>query len=204
MAKTTSCARSRACSLTIARLTWVRTVSGLTTSASAISPFDIPVATQPRISRSRSVRSPIRGCGLSARLAPKWSITVRVTDAADPTQTATKQLSITVDRGVTNLAVDPILLDVRSGLLGTKITVGVVHATLTGGNPGVPIAGQTIIFTVNGTPVCSGTTDAQGEVLCTMSVTNTLIATLAGKVSAAYAGNARWLPSSGSNGLIAT
>ena len=55
MAKTTSCARSRACSLTIARLTWVRTVSGLTTRAAAISSLDRPVATQPRISRSRSV-----------------------------------------------------------------------------------------------------------------------------------------------------
>ncbi len=33
-ANTTSCARSRACSLTIARLTWVRAVAGLTTSSS--------------------------------------------------------------------------------------------------------------------------------------------------------------------------
>ena len=46
IAKTTSWARSRACSFTIARETWVRTVSGLTTSASAISWLDRPVATQ--------------------------------------------------------------------------------------------------------------------------------------------------------------
>jgi hypothetical protein len=50
IANTTSCARSRAWSLTIARETCVRTVSGLTTSLSAISWLDIPVATQATIS----------------------------------------------------------------------------------------------------------------------------------------------------------
>src|SRR5262245_19744456 len=71
IAKTTSCAGSRAPSLTIARLTWVRTVSGLTTSSPAISAFDIPVATHDTISRSRSVRSASRGCGsVAGALAP--------------------------------------------------------------------------------------------------------------------------------------
>ena len=41
--------------LSIARLTWVRTVAGLTTSSSAISSLDRPVATHATISRSRSV-----------------------------------------------------------------------------------------------------------------------------------------------------
>src|SRR5258706_6574754 len=54
-AKTTSWARSRALSLTIARLTWVRTVAGLSTSSAAISSLERPVATQATISRSRSV-----------------------------------------------------------------------------------------------------------------------------------------------------
>ena len=40
IANTTSWARSRACSFTMARDTWVRTVSGLTTSTSAISWLD--------------------------------------------------------------------------------------------------------------------------------------------------------------------
>ena len=55
IAKTTSWARSRACSFTMARETWVRTVSGLTTSTSAISWLDRPVATHATTSRSRSV-----------------------------------------------------------------------------------------------------------------------------------------------------
>ena len=63
IANTTSWARSRAPSLTIARLTWVRTVAGLTTSAAAISSLDSPVPTQATISRSRSVSSASRGCG---------------------------------------------------------------------------------------------------------------------------------------------
>ena len=55
IANTTSWARSRACSFTMARETWVRTVSGLTTRTSAISWLDRPVATQATTSRSRSV-----------------------------------------------------------------------------------------------------------------------------------------------------
>ena len=55
IAKTTSWARSRACSFTMARDTWVRTVSGLTTRTSAISWLDRPLATQATTSRSRSV-----------------------------------------------------------------------------------------------------------------------------------------------------
>jgi hypothetical protein len=129
------------------------------------------------------------------------SFVVRATDSADPAATVTKPLSITVDKGATTLAVDPILLDTHSGVLGT-ITVGVVRATLTGGNPAIPIAGQTIVWTVNGTPVCSGTTDANGRATCTMSLVNTTIAILSGKVTGTYAGNALWLGSSGSSGLV--
>jgi hypothetical protein len=133
------------------------------------------------------------------------TFTVKVTDAADPAQSATKQLTITVDKGATQLAVSPILLKTQStGLLGLQITLGVVQARLTGGSPAVPIPGQAIIFTVNGTPVCTGTTGPTGDVICTMSLANTLIATLSGTITASYAGNATWLGSSGSNGLIST
>jgi hypothetical protein len=131
------------------------------------------------------------------------SFVVRVTDSADPAQTTTKALSITVGKGATSLSVDPILLDTRSGVLGT-ITVGVVRATLTGGNPAKPIAGQTIVWTVNGTPVCSATTDANGRAICTMSLVNTTIAILSGKVTGTYTGSTLWLGSTGSNGLVGT
>src|SRR5690606_25499119 len=66
-ANTTSCARSRAPSLIIARLTWVRAVAGLSTSSEAISSLDRPRPTSATTSRSRAVRSPILGCGVSTR-----------------------------------------------------------------------------------------------------------------------------------------
>src|SRR5574341_1691905 len=54
---TTSCARSRAPSFTIARLTWVLAVAALTTSVWAISWLLSPPATSAITSRSRSVSS---------------------------------------------------------------------------------------------------------------------------------------------------
>ena len=54
-ATTTACARSRSPSFRRTWLTWVLTVSSLSTSRSAISRFERPSATRPRISVSRGV-----------------------------------------------------------------------------------------------------------------------------------------------------
>src|SRR6266542_599432 len=54
-ASATSCARSRAPSLVIARLMWVLAVAGLITRCSAISSLLMPYAASPATSRSRSV-----------------------------------------------------------------------------------------------------------------------------------------------------
>ena len=62
---TTSWARSRARSLIIARLTWVRAVAGLTTSRSAISSLLRPSPISASTSRSRSVSSESCGCVLA-------------------------------------------------------------------------------------------------------------------------------------------
>ena len=92
-AKTTSWARSRAWSLTIARLTWVRAVAGLRTSSPAISSLVRPCATRATTSRSRSVSTSIVGGASSGRTgrAANSSISRRVTlgdSSASPAATS--------------------------------------------------------------------------------------------------------------------
>src|SRR6266536_219529 len=90
---TTSCARSRAPSLVMARLMCVLAVSGLTTSLSAISSLDSPAATSETTSRSRSVRAVKEGwavrrgeaapcCGMPESTAPAVSRGCREVNAA--------------------------------------------------------------------------------------------------------------------------
>jgi hypothetical protein len=129
------------------------------------------------------------------------SFVVRVTDSADPAQTFTKPLSITVVKGNTTLSVEPVLLNLSTGPLGLQVYLGLVKAKLTGGSPAQPIAGQTIVWTVNGAPVCSAVTDATGTASCLMNLGNTLLAVLSGNITGTYAGNALWNGSTGSNGL---
>jgi putative Ig domain-containing protein len=127
------------------------------------------------------------------------TFTVKVTDSLVPPGTATKVLSITIDRGPTMLFVNPVLLQVSGPL---RLTVGIVSARLVGGVPGVGLGGQTVVFKAGGTTVCTGVTAADGNVRCTMTIFNTLLTILNLGVSASYGGSATWLPSSGSAGLI--
>lgn len=131
-----------------------------------------------------------------------YSFTVQVTDSSDPQQTDTQALSITIGKGNSTLTVHPLLIEVHTGIAGTKIYVGRASATLTRAASGLPISGQTIDFKVGTTTVCTGVTDGTGFAICDLSVTNTLLAILATQINASYAGNALWNPSSGSAGLI--
>lgn len=127
------------------------------------------------------------------------TFTVRVTDSANPQETVTKQISLTVDKGNTTLDVDPVLIQL-SKPLGIEIKLGTVSATLTGGSPAQPIAGQTIVFKAGpnaSVTVCTGVTDASGRATCKMNAANTLIVILSLQVRATYAGNASWNPSNG-------
>ena len=128
-----------------------------------------------------------------------YGFTVKVTDSAQPTGSSTKQLSITVVKGATTLVVDPVLIQKK----GLNITIGSVSATLTGGFPSLGVAGQTINFYAGTTKVCTGVTDVNGRVAnCGMTLLNTLKVFNNKGVSATYAGNATWNPSSGSAGLV--
>lgn len=127
------------------------------------------------------------------------TFTVRVTDSANPQQSVTKQVKLTVDKGATTLDVDPVLIQL-SKPLGIEVKLGTVSATLTGGSPAQPIAGQTVTFKAGmggAVTVCSGVTDANGKVSCKMNAANTLIVILSLQVRAHFAGNASWKPSDG-------
>jgi hypothetical protein len=132
------------------------------------------------------------------------TFTVQVTDGDHPAETATKTLTLTVGKGQTTLDVDPVLLKASAGggLLSVQLTVGTVHATLTGGFPTQPIAGQPLVFKAGTATVCTGTTTASGEVTCPLSLLGILAVTLNLKVTATYAGNSTWAPSSGTGNLI--
>ncbi|MCW2800829.1 MAG: hypothetical protein JWQ70_2301 [Aeromicrobium sp.] len=132
---------------------------------------------------------------------------VKVTDGESPAVSDTKQLTIKVVKGATAITVSPVVLNGTSwpGQLGIHVTVGVVTAKLTGGVPALPLAGQTVVFkTRKGVPasVCTAQTDATGTATCKLTLFGNLLVTVANGVEADYAGNAVWLPSTGSNLLI--
>jgi hypothetical protein len=126
------------------------------------------------------------------------TFTVQASDSLNPADTATQQLAITINRGPTTLSVSPVIL--QTSLL--RVTFGIVEAKLTGGDPAVPLSGQTIVFTAGTTVVCTATTNADGVARCTMTVLNTVTVIAHGGVTANYAGSALWLPSSGQAGLL--
>jgi hypothetical protein len=109
-----------------------------------------------------------------------------------------------VAKGQTFLDTDPVLLNLSAanGTLDVNLTVGTVRATLTGGAPAQPIAGQPLVFKAGTATVCAGTTDAAGVVKCQLSLFGILAVTLSGGVSASYAGNPTWLPTTDSAPLI--
>ena len=130
-----------------------------------------------------------------------YSFTVQATDSSAETQTDTQALTLTIGKGVTTLTAGPVII--QQGPLG--VNIGSVNATLRGGSgPVEPIPGQTIVYKAGATNtvVCTGVTDANGFNSCSMTVGNTLLVILNGGVTATYAGNTVWLPSSGSAGLL--
>ncbi|QSR25875.1 hypothetical protein CFH99_09590 [Nocardioides aromaticivorans] len=123
------------------------------------------------------------------------TFTVRVTDGGTPAASATRQLSITVGKGATSLVGGPVVI------LGNVLLGGELTAVLTGGTA-TPIAGATVTFrgtnAMLGDPLlCTAITDANGVARCKPSlVAITQILLLVPSVKIAYAGSARWQPSS--------
>ena len=106
-------------------------------------------------------------------------------------------VSITVTpRFATTLQVQPVVL----GLWPFRVALGTVSARLT--SRGVPVAGQTVTFTADGQPVCTGTTGSDGVAGSASSFTGWLRILLTGGVSANYNGNNQYLGTDGRSGLI--
>lgn len=133
--------------------------------------------------------------------AGTFTFTVKATDSADPAQTATKVLAITVAKGDTQLDVTPILLGFKANG-DISLNLGLVEADLTGGDPLQPIAGATVVFKSGTRTVCTGVTNAAGHAQCSQNPIDALLTPLKGTLTASYAGNATWNPSSGSAPLI--
>ena len=125
------------------------------------------------------------------------TFTVRVADSLNPAGSVSRAISITIDKG-------PSFLDVRGLVLRSsgKITTGRAEAKLTGGSPAMPLAGKTVVFTVGNTTVCKGITGTDGNVVCDVNAVNTAAAIARGGLTATFAGDAKWLSSSGKGGII--
>ncbi len=125
------------------------------------------------------------------------SVTVEVADSGRAGTTDRRTLSLTVTRGVTALAVAPLVTT------GTLIQIGTLSARLTGGLPAQPLAGQTITFKgLANLVVCTAVTNADGVATCRLTLVSTLLAALRLGYTAEYAGSTRWLPAQGTGGLL--
>src|SRR5581483_11099867 len=126
------------------------------------------------------------------------TFTVEVQDSLTPPGSATRQLTITINRGQSFLTVQPVLV------VPTPLTVrfGAVSATLTGGSPAVPLAGQTVAFQAGATTVCTAVTTAAGVASCQVTPTNMLLLIANLGVTATFAGTPQYLPSSAHAGLL--
>lgn len=130
-----------------------------------------------------------------------FTFTVKATDSLDPAQTATKQLSITLVKGNTQVDVTPILFGVKPNG-DISLNVGLVEADVKGGFPLVPVAGVPVVFKSGTKTVCTGTTNAAGHAQCSQNLLDALLTPLKGTLTATFAGNTVWNGSSGSAPLI--
>lgn len=120
---------------------------------------------------------------------------VKVTDGGSPQSSDTQELTLTVAKGATSLVGGPVVI------LGNVLLGGELTAVLTGGS-GTPVAGATVTFrgtnAMLGDPLlCTATTDANGLARCKPTLIGiTQVLLLVPSVKIAYAGSARWQPSS--------
>jgi hypothetical protein len=135
--------------------------------------------------------------GSATSSAGTFTFTVKATDSANPAQTATKQLSITLAKGDTRLDVTAIVSGVQPNG-DVSVNVGLVEADIHGGFPLSPVAGVAVKFTSGGKTVCTGTSNANGHAQCSQNVLDALLTPLKGSLTATFAGNTVW------NGATAT
>lgn len=130
-----------------------------------------------------------------------FTFTVKVIDSLDPAQTATKQLSITLVKGNTQMDVTAIISGVQpNGDL--SINVGLVEADIRGGFPLRPVSGASVVFKSGTKTVCTGISNAAGHAQCSQNLLDALLTPLKGSLTATFAGNATWNGSSATAGAF--
>ena len=121
------------------------------------------------------------------------SVSITNASAVDPSA-ANNSASTDVTVGqpaTTTLAVAP-----ASGTYGGSTTLSATLST-----PSGPLAGETVSFSLNGTPVGSAVTDASGIASVSAALGTTAAGSYPGGVTASFAGDPNNKPSSGSNSL---
>ena len=126
-----------------------------------------------------------------------FTFTVRATDSLAPTHAGTKQLTLSIGRGSTQMYVAPAILK----LSGLKIKLLTVSVSLLGPTR-QPLVGEPITFYAGHTKLCTALTGAAGTASCGITVPNEINAVLNLGYTAFYAGSPSWQPANGASGLI--
>src|SRR6266536_1944684 len=137
---TTSCARSRAPSFTIAWLTWVRAVAGLRNSSAPISSLLSPCPTRASTSRSRWVSTASRSSAarVTIRSAVNWAMRRRVIrGASNASPAATTRMACNSSAGPASLSRKPLAPAWRALKTYTSVSYVVRISTRTCSRPRV-------------------------------------------------------------------
>ncbi|HEX3794494.1 MAG TPA: Ig-like domain repeat protein [Acidimicrobiales bacterium] len=136
------------------------------------------------------------------------SITASYSGSANFGVSSSNTVSLVVGSSATKVVAQAAIVRLSLASLlapATIVSLGPLQATLTT-TGGVPIPGQTLVFTAKASPggpvVCSGVTNAQGLAQCAPTVAGSLQVDLTGGFTATYAATPSFGGSNGSAGLI--
>jgi DNA-binding beta-propeller fold protein YncE len=150
----------------------------------------------PTVTDGADTNPPAPSCTpASGSTFPIGTTTVKCTaSAADADNSpVSSSFAVTVTKLPSTLVVAPQLV-----VLPLPHGVGLFEAAATLSNNGQPVSGEAVAFSVGGTPLCSAVTGAGGVASCGLSLTGELQVLTANSYSAAFAGDATYLPSEAS------
>ncbi len=116
-----------------------------------------------------------------------------IVDTNPANDSATAGITISAQPGPTTLSVSP-----ASGSYGG---LAILTATLSRSSNGALISGKSVTFALNGTPVGTTTTNAVGQAILTTSVAGVPLGVYPGAITASFAGDTLFNPSTGSGSL---
>jgi hypothetical protein len=144
---------------------------------------------------------------ISTLAAGSHTLTASYSGSATYQASVSSQVTLLVAGAATSISVAATTVQLSLASLlapASVVSLGPLTATITSG--GVPVAGVSLTFAANptkGTPVvCTATTNAKGVATCAATGVNELAVVTGGGVKVTFAGNASYLASAGSAGLI--